>query len=183
MSRLHPSVLIWPDPILQQRAEQVTRFDENLAQTIIDMMLILKKVDGIGLSACQIGDPRNFFIYKIKDEEGVMVNPEITERSEETHTLPEGCLSFPGVYVKVSRHDEITVVYRDEEGQQHSRVLTGLLGDCIQHEVDHLNGRTILNHLSKLKRDVVTGKLKKLKRQIKQQRAHDNKENLAASRG
>jgi hypothetical protein len=83
-----------------------------------------------------------------------------------THTSKEGCLSFPGVFVEIERFNYVTVQFQDEDGQQHEEDFIGLLGNCVQHEIDHLNGKTMIQHLSRLKRDIVDRKMKKLGKRL-----------------
>lgn len=163
---LSQKLTIWPDSILSRKAEPITIFDTKLTQDIINLHNIFHEFNGLGLSGCQIGDNRAFFVYKVKDCEGVMINPQITFYSTLKHDSHEGCLSIPGVYVKVERANNIKVQYQDEEGILHEDEYLGLLADCIQHEVDHLQGITILSYLSTLKRDIVTRKMKKVQKQI-----------------
>jgi len=164
--------VIWPDSRLTRKAEQLPD-DEfghpELNQFIINMFSSLKELNGLGLSACQLADYPNvaIFVYKVGDREGVMINPKIiADSGTMKHESQEGCLSFPGVYVKTQRFNHVTVQYKDEEGQQHEEELIGLLGDCVQHEIEHLNGKTIMDYISRLKKDIVTRKMKKLGKRI-----------------
>ena len=162
--------MVWPDSRLTRKSEEIQRSDfdyPSLTQDAINLFGTLKDLNGLGLSACQVGDTRAFFVYRVGDREGAMFNPKIiADSGPMKHESQEGCLSFPGVYVKVQRFNHVTVQYQDEDGQSHEEELIGILGDCIQHEIDHLNGRTIISYLSKLKRDIVTRKMTKLQKRI-----------------
>ena len=161
-------VILWPHFILRKPTHQVTDFDEDLTQLSIDLFLVLQGIEGLGMAAPQIGDRRAVLIYKAEDEQGVMVNPEIVRASVEKEEDMEGCLSFPGVYINISRHVDIDVRFQDLEGQEVTRYFEGKLARVIQHEMDHLQGRTIVSYLSKLKRDQITAKMQKLQREIEQ---------------
>jgi peptide deformylase len=160
-------LVLWPHPILQKRAEEVTVFDERLAQLAIDLLMVLKNVDGLGLSACQIGDRRAVIAYKTDGDSYVMVNPTIIYQQDMAIRESEGCLSLPGIYIKVTRPGPaIHVRYQDLDGEWHTREFKGVEARIIQHELDHLAGKTILSYLSKLKRDMLTAKMVKLQKQI-----------------
>ena len=176
---------IWPDIDLTRCTEPVTNFGTTeLNQNIVSLFQTLKEFQGLGLSACQIGDNRSYFVFKVKDREGVMINPKIIEDSGTAkHTSSEGCLSFPGVYIATERFNYVTVQFQDEEGIQHEEELIGPLGDCIQHEMDHLNGKTILEFLSRLKKDIVTRKMKKLQKRLTQTKEVNEDATRRALRG
>jgi peptide deformylase len=152
---------IYPDGFLSKKSTLVTVFDEKLTQLVIDMYQCLETFGGIGLSACQIGIDQSMFVYKVGDDRGVMINPRVIETSDDMDELEEGCLSLPGLGVKVKRPLSVTVQFQNETGEVKTQLFTGLLARCIQHEYDHLIGLTIVDYLSKLKRDIIRKKLQK----------------------
>jgi len=159
----HDSKLaIYPDMILRQPVKaEIKNFDRKLTSLIIEMFETMKALGGIGLAAPQINRKLPVITYSVGADEGCLVNPVITDRSGKLVESLEGCLSMPGVKVKVPRHEKIRVQYHDEDGMIQTLDASHLLARCIQHEVDHLNGKTMLDYLSKLKRDTIASKLKK----------------------
>ncbi len=143
------------DPVLRQRAEEVTVFDAALARFGRDLLETMRAAPGVGLAGPQVGVLRRVFAYDVGvDEEtgehpyGVLVNPVITHREGEQHG-DEGCLSFPGLYYEVTRAMEVTVAAQDVTGQQRTVAGSGLLARCLQHEIDHLDGVLFIDHLSR----------------------------------
>jgi len=153
---------IYPDMILRQPVTtEIKKFDRKLTSLIIDMFETMKALGGIGLAAPQINVRLPVVTYSVGPDEGCLINPVITDRSGKVIESLEGCLSMPGVKVKVPRHEKIRVQYQDEDGMVQTLDAGQTLARCIQHEVDHLNGKTMLDYLSKLKRDMIANKLKK----------------------
>lgn len=133
------------------------------------------KAPGVGLAAPQVGEPVRMVVLDVSEEKNslmTLINPVITQRSQEQETGEEGCLSLPGIWEKVSRSSEITVKYTDLEGQEQELHADGLLAICIQHELDHLDGTVFIDHLSRLKYDRACAKLKKRRQQEKKENAH-----------
>lgn len=133
------------------------------------------KAPGVGLAAPQVGEPIRMVVLDVSEEKNslmTLINPVITQRSQELETGEEGCLSLPGIWEKVSRSSEITVKYTDLEGQEQELHADGLLAICIQHELDHLDGTVFIDHLSRLKYDRACAKLKKRRQQEKKENAH-----------
>lgn len=178
---LHDQKLaIYPDMILRQPMTQmVEKFDRKLTSLIISMFETMKALGGIGLAAPQVNIRLPVLVYSVGPDEGCMVNPVITDRSGNITESLEGCLSMPGVKVKVPRHEKIRVQYHDEDGMVQILDASNLLARCIQHEYDHLQGKTMLDYLSKLKRDMIANKLKKNDRRwnryIKDQKKNEYK--------
>ena len=133
------------DPVLKSAATPVENFDDSLSRLAEDMLASMREHDGVGLAATQVGRLKRIFVASLEDEEYAMVNPVIETRTEETETDHEGCLSLPGVQVEVERPYGITVTGYDPEGNPVSVDATGLLARIIQHEIDHLDGITILD--------------------------------------
>ena len=173
---MHKEVIVWPDNRLRKKAEEVTEFDEKLVQLVVDLHTTMEKFnskphmpDAAGLAAPQLGVFKRVFVYKLDGQPTCMINPVILEKEGEQYE-PEGCLSFPGVFVKVNRPNKITVEFQDVDGNKNQLKTDGFVSRCIQHEIDHLNGVTFLHALSQIKRDLVTRKMKKVKKRFDEQR-------------
>jgi peptide deformylase len=159
-------ILIIPDPRLRQKSEPVAAVDQDLRALVEDMFETMYEAPGIGLAAIQIGVPRRIVTMDLakKDdakEPRVFINPEIVSSSEEQSAYEEGCLSIPDYYEEVERPATVKVKYRDLDWKEHEIEADGLLATCLQHEIDHLNGVLFIDHISKLKRDMVMKKFKK----------------------
>jgi peptide deformylase len=162
-------ILVLPDPALRAISDPVTTIDGTVRTLVADMFDTMYEAPGIGLAAIQIGVPLRVVTVDLarKDEPKeplVFINPEIVWSSEERSVYEEGCLSIPDYYEEVERPERVRVRYRDAEGQAQERDCDGLLATCIQHEIDHLNGRLFIDYLSKLKRDRVAKKFAKAAR-------------------
>ncbi|KFB10953.1 peptide deformylase [Nitratireductor basaltis] len=160
-------LVILPDPILREVSKPVERVDDEVRKFADDMLATMYDAPGIGLAAIQVGEPRRMLVLDVaeKDEEPaprIIINPEILERSDAMNVHEEGCLSIPDYYAEVERPAEVTVRYVDEQGREQTLKADGLLATCLQHEIDHLNGVLFIDYLSKLKRDMVVRKFKKL---------------------
>lgn len=158
------TILRYPDPRLHRAAEPVTVFDEALAQLIRDMAETMYEAPGIGLAATQVNVHRRVVVIDVsetKDALRVFVNPWIVAASAERKVYEEGCLSVPGIYDEVERPDLITVRALDERGHPFELQADGLLAVCIQHEIDHLNGKVFVQYLSRLKQSRIKSKMLK----------------------
>jgi peptide deformylase len=161
-------IIILPDPLLRTTSASVERVDEELRRLMDDMLETMYAAPGIGLAAVQIGIPRRLIVVDVADHETegrrpiCLVNPEIVAKGDMMAPYEEGCLSIPDVRVEIERPSEITVRYLDRDGKQQELTTDGLLATAIQHEVDHLDGRLIIDFLSRLKRDIVVRKFRKL---------------------
>ncbi len=166
-----------PDPRLRVISAPVATFDAALQTLVTDMLDSMYAAHGIGLAAVQIGDPKRVLVIDLQepdpeDPEGkriirapqVFINPIFSEESEEHSVYSEGCLSVPEQYAEVTRPAEVTVDWHDVDGKAHRERMTGLMATCIQHEHDHLEGILFIDHLSRLKRDMVIKKLTKMRR-------------------
>jgi peptide deformylase len=163
-----------PDPRLKTVSTPVDTVDDALRALIDDMFETMYDAPGIGLAAIQVGVPSRVLVIDLqeRDEETdaiirnpmVFINPEILETSAEMSVYNEGCLSVPEQYADVERPAVIRARWLDRDGKQHERQLDGLLATCLQHEMDHLDGILFIDHLSKLKRDMVIRKLQKARR-------------------
>lgn len=168
---VRPLVLL-PDPILRQKSKPVEKLDNTLQGLIDDMFETMYEAPGIGLAAIQIGVPLRVLVVDVKQEEGqarqplAVINPEIVWRSEEYRTCEEGCLSIPEYYAEIERPSSIKMRYLARDGKPTELDAEGMLATCLQHEVDHLNGVLFIDYLSKLKRDRVIKKFKKVQKKL-----------------
>ena len=170
-----------PDPVLRQISTPVETFDDELEQLIRDMFDTMYAAPGIGLAAVQVGVPKRLLVIDLQEpeeEDGepvrdprVFINPEVLETSETTRPYQEGCLSVPDQYADVLRPDRVRARWLDRDGAEHDQWIDGLLAVCLQHEIDHLNGILFIDHLSRLKRDMIMKKLIKARREMAGQRA------------
>jgi peptide deformylase len=156
-------ILEFPDPRLRTRAQPVTQVDATLRTLIDDMFETMYAAPGIGLAATQVNVAKRVLVIDLSDKRDqplALINPEILERSgvEETE---EGCLSVPGYFDKVTRAEKIRVRSLDLNGKQIEFDAEGLLAVCIQHEIDHLDGKLFVDYLSELKRTRIRKKLEK----------------------
>jgi peptide deformylase len=168
-------ILETPNPVLRKISSPVDKVDDELRKLIADMFETMYEAPGIGLAAIQVGVPKRVLVMDLHEpeEEGgepvkeprVFINPEILSHSEEEVPYTEGCLSVPDQYAEVLRPDHIRARWLDEHGKQHEENLDGLLAICLQHEMDHLEGILFIDHLSKLKRDMVLKKLAKARKE------------------
>lgn len=159
-------IITLPDPLLRQVSKPVERIDEALLRLIDDMFETMYAAPGVGLAAVQVGVPLRVIVLdaSAKDEERqpiCMINPVIVSLGQEKRLYEEGCLSIPEVRVEIERPSSVTVRYLDREGKAQELAADGLLATAIQHELDHLDGRLIIDFLSKLKRDIIVRKFKK----------------------
>lgn len=160
-------ILEYPDPRLRTRAQPVTAFDAALGKLIEDMFETMYAAPGIGLAATQVDVHRRVIVIDVSDERNdplVFVNPEILER-EGVGTMEEGCLSVPGIFDEVKRAAKVRVRFHDRAGAVQERELEGLLAVCLQHEMDHLEGKLFVDYLSELKRERIRKKLEKDRRE------------------
>ena len=172
------NILEYPDPRLRTRAQPVATVDDALRQLIDDMFETMYAAPGVGLAATQVDRHLRFMVIDVSDEKNeprVFINPEILSRTGE-QVYQEGCLSVPGIYADVKRANSIVVKALDRDGQPFEISAEGLLAVCIQHEMDHLEGKVFVDYLSPLKREMVRRKLEKQHRQ----RAQDEAKSPAA---
>ena len=143
-------IRIFGDPVLRQRANEVTDFDDRLARLADDMLETMRAASGAGLAANQVGVLKRLFTWEIPEVgHGAVVNPIITEASEEIQDGEEGCLSFPGLFYPTKRPLELAVSAVDVTGEAYSLEGHGLLARILAHEIDHLNGILFIEHLEK----------------------------------
>ncbi len=163
------SILEFPDPRLRTRARPVETAEIGTPEfqtRLDDMFQTMYEAPGIGLAASQVDDHRRFMVIDISEEKNqpqVFINPEIVE-ADGHQVYQEGCLSVPGIYADVTRANSITVKAIGRDGQPFELQTDGLLAICIQHEMDHLEGKLFVDYLSQLKREQVRKKLEKARR-------------------
>ena len=170
-----------PDPVLRQISKPVETFDDALKTLVTDMLETMYEAPGIGLAAVQVGVPVRLLVIDLQEpeQEGgepvrdprVFINPEILWHSDTEVPYTEGCLSVPEQYAEVMRPDKIRARWQDVDGKSHEQEIEGLLAVCLQHEMDHLNGVLFIDHLSRLKRDMVLKKLAKWRKEQQQKAA------------
>jgi peptide deformylase len=157
------NILEYPDPRLRTKAQPVTTFDAALSQLIDDMFETMYAAPGIGLAATQVDVHQRLIVIDVSENRSeplVFINPEILSR-EGTDTMEEGCLSVPGIFDEVKRAARVRVRSQDRTGQVFERDLDGVLAICLQHEMDHLDGKLFVDYLSDLKRERIRKKLDK----------------------
>jgi len=164
-----------PDPRLKQISSPVEAVNDEIRALIADMFETMYAAPGIGLAAIQVGVPRRVLVIDLQEpeEEGgepvrdprVFINPEIVSHSDQQVPYTEGCLSVPDQYAEVDRPDRIRARWLDEQGGRHEEEITGLLAVCLQHEMDHLEGILFIDHLSRLKREMILRKIAKARKQ------------------
>lgn len=165
-------ILIHPDPRLKTVADPVASFDRDLAALADDMLETMYDAPGIGLAAPQVGVMHRMMVMDCVKEEGarpepmVLINPRIIALSEDMNVYDEGCLSIPEVYAEVERPASVTVEWTDLSGKIEQREFDGLWATCVQHEIDHLDGKLFIDYLKPLKRQMITRKMQKLKREL-----------------
>ncbi|MDG2249215.1 MAG: peptide deformylase [Gammaproteobacteria bacterium] len=157
-------ILEFPDPRLRKIAAPVTIFDDNLGVLIEDLLATMYEAQGIGLAATQVNIHQRFLVIDVseeKDNPQVFINPSFEVIENELSEYDEGCLSVPGFYETVSRPRVIKVVAQNRAGEKFEIKAEGLMSTCIQHEIDHLNGKLFVDYISTLKRDRIRSKLEK----------------------
>ena len=160
-------IITLPDPILRKASAPVERIDEGVRKLADDMLATMYAAPGVGLAAVQVGVPRRLIVLDTAKGENepprplVMINPQIVSLGSEMRRHEEGCLSIPDVRIEIERPSSVTVRFLDREGKAQELTADGLLATAIQHEIDHLNGRLIIDFLSRLKRDIIVRRFKK----------------------
>ncbi|EJN05223.1 peptide deformylase [Phyllobacterium sp. YR531] len=160
-------LVILPDPLLRQISKPVESFDADLRKFSADMLDTMYDAPGIGLAAIQIGTPLQMLVIDLAKEDEpkapqVYINPKVLWSSDERNVYEEGCLSIPDYYAEVERPKQVRVSYLDIDGKAQEVDADGLLATCLQHEIDHLNGVLFIDYISRLKREMVVKKFKKL---------------------
>ena len=159
-------IITLPDPLLRETSKPVETIDADLQRLIDDMLETMYAAPGVGLAAIQVGVPRRLLVLDVEGDEEkrqpiAMINPEILTLGPEKRVYEEGCLSIPDVRIEIERPSTLSLRYTDRDGRTIERDAEGLLATAIQHELDHLDGRLIIDFLSRLKRDMVVRRFKK----------------------
>ena len=173
-------ILEIPDPRLRDVAQPIAEVDDDIRRLAADMLETMYAAHGIGLAATQLGIARRILVIDLQerireDEEpegegepvrdpNVVINPELLWVSDELSIYNEGCLSIPEQYAEVERPARCRVRWLDDKGEPHEEELDGLMATCMQHEIDHLNGVLFIDHISRLKRNMIVKKLDKLRK-------------------
>ena len=170
------NIKMFPDKILRQKAEPVNIIDAEILEILENMSETMYNAPGIGLAANQVGVLKRLIVMDCSSDEEEpalhkMINPEITFQSEQKKELEEGCLSIPTYKSIVSRPSEVKVSYTSITGKHEELKASGILAACIQHEIDHLNGKLFIDHISKLKKDII---LRKIKKQLRDKRDYSD---------
>lgn len=161
-------ILCYPDPKLHKVAKPVSAVDARIQALVSDMLETMYDAKGIGLAATQVDVHERVIVIDVSEERDqplVLINPELTWKSEATKLNEEGCLSVPGIYDGVMRHEAVHVRALDEKGLERTVEADELLAICIQHEMDHLLGKVFVEYLSPLKRNRIKTKMQKLQRE------------------
>jgi peptide deformylase len=166
-------ILIHPDPRLKKVCDPVREIDDGVRELAHDMLDTMYHAPGIGLAAPQIGVNARLIVMdcaKREDEEATpqpiaMINPEITWSSDEVGEHEEGCLSIPEIYAPVSRPEAVAVRWTGLDGVELEATMSGIWATCVQHEIDHLNGKLFIDYLGPMRRQMITSRMKKLKRE------------------
>ena len=160
-------ILEYPDPRLRKKAEPVTAVDDAVRRLVDDMLETMYGANGVGLAATQVDVHKRVLVLDASDERNqplVLINPEIMT-ADGRAPVEEGCLSVPGIYEKLQRATHIRVRALDRNGKLFEMDAEGLLAVCIQHEIDHLEGKLFVDYLSELKRQLIRRRLEKERRQ------------------
>lgn len=170
-------ILIHPDPRLKKVAAPVADLSDDLRALADDMLETMYAAPGIGLAAPQVGVLDRLIVVDCVKGEGetprplAMFNPRVLAASDETSVYEEGCLSIPEIYADVERPAEVTVEWLDRDGKLRTETFEGLWATCVQHEIDHLDGKLFIDYLGALKRQMITRKMVKLKRELAREKA------------
>lgn len=189
MNKILP-LIYSPDPLLKEISKEVEKVDDEIRKLMDDMLQTMYAEKGIGLAAVQVGVLKRILIMDVDYEEdenidhdhrkccGIkvknsnplyLVNPQIVEFSQEKTSFNEGCLSFPEAHAQIIRNKKVKVKYLDYQGNQQIQEMDGILAICVQHEIDHLNGITFVDHISRIKREMIIKKMIKLQKSAQYQ--------------
>ncbi len=166
------SILLHPDPHLKKAASPVSDLTDELRSLADDMLATMYDAPGIGLAAPQVGVLSRLIVLDCVKEEGgtprplVMFNPQVVASSDDLNTYEEGCLSIPEQFGDVTRPASVEARWIDRDGKERHEEFSGLWATCVQHEIDHLNGKLFIDYLKPLRRQMITRKMVKLKREL-----------------
>jgi peptide deformylase len=179
-------IITLPDPLLRKSSAPIERVDDELRALADDMLETMYDAPGVGLAAVQVGILRRLIVADASGKDGehrplVLINPEILALGSEMRLHEEGCLSIPDVRVEIERPASLRVRYLDRDGKPREMDAEGLLATVIQHEIDHLNGRMIIDFLSRLKRDMIVRRFKKQAKDRAADKGHDKASDSGAA--
>ncbi len=162
-------ILIHPDYRLKKKCEEIQNINSEIISLGKDLLETMYKSSGIGLAAPQVGVLKRIFVMDCAEEEKnkdpyIFINPEIIWVSDELNVHEEGCLSIPEIYVEIERPKKIKINFKSIKGDNKSEFFEGISATCVQHEIDHLNGKLSIDYLGPIKRKLITSKMKKLKK-------------------
>lgn len=157
-------IVLYGHPVLKTKSTPVEIIDENLKNTLDEMVELMRKANGIGLAANQVEIPKRFFVLEIEDKVKKVINPEIVQYGDEIVEYEEGCLSIPGIYKKVLRPEMIKVKYQNENGENIEEELHDIWARAFQHEYDHIDGILFTEKLSATNKRLITKKIDVLKK-------------------
>ncbi|AWD32718.1 Peptide deformylase [Candidatus Kinetoplastibacterium sorsogonicusi] len=155
------NILNYPDPYLRNIVSPVTNINSDIKSIADNMLKTMYQFSGIGLAANQVGLDLRLIVLDVNNHPMILINPEIIWHSEEYIISKEGCLSIPGIYENVKRHSKIRCIALDHNDKKVDFIADDILSICIQHEIDHLNGKLFIDYLSNLKKDFIKRKIKK----------------------
>tara|TARA_B100001121_G_C18638119_1_gene597746 strand:- start:735 stop:1259 length:525 start_codon:yes stop_codon:yes gene_type:complete len=162
-------IITVPDEILKKKSDPIENIGINEKKLIVDLFETMYNSNGIGLAAVQVGILKRILVVDVSNKNEkknpiTLINPIIQDLSDETSIYEEGCLSIPETFIEIERPQICNVEYIDEKGKKKNLKCDGLLSTCIQHEINHLDGKLIIDHLSKLKKDLIIKKISRLKK-------------------
>ncbi|MGC1495822.1 MAG: peptide deformylase [Sulfitobacter sp.] len=166
------NIILHPDPRLKKACAPVSDLTDDLRRLADDMLTTMYEAPGVGLAAPQIGVLDRLIVLDCVKEEGeepsplIMFNPEVIASSDDLNTYEEGCLSIPDQFADVTRPAVVDVRWMDRDGAEQTDTFTGLWATCVQHEIDHLDGKLFIDYLKPLRRQMITRKMAKLKREL-----------------
>ncbi|MEO1920021.1 MAG: peptide deformylase [Paracoccaceae bacterium] len=165
------NILLHPDPRLKKACEPVAEVNAKIRDLANDMLETMYDAPGVGLAGPQVGVLKRIFVIDCAEKDAapdpmILINPEITWVSEELNTYDEGCLSIPEIYEPVTRPEMVRMSYLDADGKLHEDEFEALHATAVQHELDHLDGILFIDYISKMKREMITNKMKKLKKEL-----------------
>ncbi len=177
MKRMKRNILLHPDPRLKKHCAPVNDLTDELRALADDMLETMYDAPGVGLAAPQVGVLDRLIVLdcvKAEDEAPrplIMFNPEIVAASDDLNVYEEGCLSIPEQFAEVTRPAQVQVRWMDRDGNEQNEEMSGLWATCVQHEIDHLDGKLFIDYLKPLKRQMITRKMTKLKRELAREKA------------
>ena len=177
MKRMKRNILLHPDPRLKKHCAPVNDLTDELRALADDMLETMYDAPGVGLAAPQVGVLDRLIVLDCVKAEGeaprplIMFNPEILAASDDLNVYEEGCLSIPEQFAEVTRPAQVQVRWMDRDGNEQNEEMSGLWATCVQHEIDHLDGKLFIDYLKPLKRQMITRKMTKLKRELAREKA------------